>query len=153
MSGLPENGGLLPGWLPLGCRVRCRGFPCLDTGKASKSGIFYDLSLSSATKATRFFKKIHKVRFTGQTVVYRFLEVRCRTSLPVLSSGLSLYGGSLWKKAKIRRIKSVSWWCGSFPGRSPCGKPLSSSLSARPANTSRNGGISGKWQKKLRKNG
>ena len=29
-----------------------------------------------------------------------------------------------------------------------CGKPLSSSLSARPANTSRNGVISGKWQKK-----
>ena len=109
--------------------------------------------LSSATKATKFFKKIHKVRFTGQTVVYRFLEVRCRTSLPVLPSGLSLYGGSLWKKANSKKIKSVLWWCGSSPGRSPCGKPLSSSLSARPANTSRNGVISGKWQKKLRKNG
>ena len=34
---------------------------------AEKNGMF------SATKATRFFKKIHKVRFTGQTVVYRFL--------------------------------------------------------------------------------
>ena len=35
-SGLPENGGLLPGWLPPGCRVRCRGFSGLDTGKACK---------------------------------------------------------------------------------------------------------------------
>ena len=60
---------------------------------------------------------------------------------------------AVWKKASSRRIKSVLWWCGSSPGRSPCGKPLSSSLSARPANTSRNGVISGKWQKKLRKNG
>ena len=109
--------------------------------------------LSPATKATRFFKKIHKVRFTGQTVVYRFSEVRCRTSLPVLPSGLSLYGGSLWKKANSKKIKSVLWWCGSSPGRSPCGKPLSSSLSARPANTSRNGWNSGKWPKTLRKNG
>ena len=79
-------------------------------------------------------------------------------SLPDFVAGaavrpVSLYGGSLWKKAKIRRIKSVLWWCGSSPGRSPCGKPLSSLLSARPANTSRNGVISGKWQKKLRKNG
>lgn len=74
-------------------------------------------------------------------------------SLPVLPSGLSLYGGSLWKKASSKKTKSVLWWCGSSPGRSPCGKPLSSSLSARPANTSRNGVISGKWQKKLRKNG
>ena len=71
----------------------------------------------------------------------------------VLPSGLSLYGGSLWKKASSKKIKSVLSWCGSSAGRSPCGKPLSSSLSARPANTSRNGGISGKWQKKLRKNG
>ena len=40
-----------------------------------------------------------------------------------------------------------------FSGEKSMRKPLSSSLSARPANTSRNGGISGKWQKKLRKNG
>ena len=31
-----------------------------------------------------------------------------------------------WKKANSRKIKSVLWWCGSSPGRSPCGKPLSS---------------------------
>ena len=43
----------------------------------------------------------------------------------VLLSGLPLYGGSLWKKANSRKIKSVLWWCGSSPGRNPCGKPLS----------------------------
>ena len=43
----------------------------------------------------------------------------------VLLSGLPLYGGSLWKKASSRKIKSVLWWCGSSPGRNPCGKPLS----------------------------
>ena len=31
-----------------------------------------------------------------------------------------------WKKANSRKIKFVLWWCGSSPGRSPCGKPLSS---------------------------
>ena len=34
----------------------------------------------------------------------------------VLPAGLSLYGGSLWKKASSRKIKSVLWWCGSFSG-------------------------------------
>lgn len=71
----------------------------------------------------------------------------------VLPAGLSLYGGSLWKKASSRKIKSVLWWCGSSPGRSPCGKPLSSSLSARPANTSRNGWNSMRWRRTLPKNG
>ena len=60
----------------------------------------------------------------------RYLQV-FRGSLPdfvasMLPAGLSLYGGSLWKKANSRKIKSVLWWCGSSPGRSPCGKPLSS---------------------------
>lgn len=71
----------------------------------------------------------------------------------VLPAVLSLYGGSLWKKASSRKIKSVLWWCGSSPGRSPCGKPLSSSLSARPANTSRNGWNSMRWRRTLPKNG
>ena len=35
------------------------------------------------TKATRFYKKRLKVRITSQTIVYRFFEVCCRTSLPV----------------------------------------------------------------------
>ena len=40
-----------------------------------------------------------------------------------------------------------------FSGEKSMRKPLSSLLSARPANTSRNGVIREKWQKKLRKNG
>ena len=35
-SGSHKISGLLPGWLPLGCRVCCRGFSGLDTEKACK---------------------------------------------------------------------------------------------------------------------
>lgn len=152
-SGSHKISSLLPGWLPFGCRVRCREFPCLSTGKACKSEIFYYLSLSPATKATTFFRKIYKIRFAGQTVVYRFFKARCRISLPVLPTGLPFYGGSLWKKAKIRTRKYVLSWFGSSPGRSPWRRLLNRSLSARPASVSRTGWTPGKPGRKLRKNG
>ena len=36
-------------------------------------------------------------------VVYRFFDVRCRTSLPQPPSDPLFYGGSLWRKTRSRK--------------------------------------------------